>query len=57
MVRANTTRICGSVDEKCFRTVEEELARVEEDCMCYEKCESIKYELEIVPEAYVLYVF
>ncbi|CAG9805270.1 unnamed protein product [Chironomus riparius] len=46
MVRDQGTRICGTVDENCLRNVEDEFINVKLTCMCYEPCETVKYEVK-----------
>jgi acid-sensing ion channel, other len=46
MVRDNTTRICGSIDEKCFRKVEKEFPSHEDSCDCFEPCQTTQYNVE-----------
>lgn len=47
MVRTETTRICGAVDEICFREVEENFRKIVEDCKCYHSCERVKYDVKL----------
>jgi Amiloride-sensitive sodium channel len=48
MVRNETTRICGAVDENCFREIEENFRKIAEDCKCYHPCERIKYDVKLL---------
>jgi acid-sensing ion channel, other len=47
MVREQSTRICGSIDEKCFNEVEENFDKVRSKCNCLEPCELNKYHVEV----------
>lgn len=53
MVRSSLTRICGAIDEKCFRKVENDFERLKISCNCMETCGTLKYNVEIRPSPYV----
>lgn len=48
MVRYESTRICGSEDEKCFNKVEETFEKNKQLCSCYDPCEFIKYDVRFL---------
>lgn len=48
MARSKEIRICGTLDENCYLNVEEKFSDSKKSCACYESCESIKYDIQIV---------
>jgi hypothetical protein len=53
MVREQTMKICGVMDEKCFWQVEEELENKKDSCNCLETCDTLKYDVEIIKDAII----
>jgi acid-sensing ion channel, other len=53
-VRDSSTRICGVIDEKCFRKVEGEFENNKDHCNCIETCETLKYDVESNKDAIIL---
>jgi hypothetical protein len=45
MVRLKFTRICGAIDENCFKRVEKEFETTEISCDCREACKTLKYDV------------
>jgi hypothetical protein len=54
MVRGKKQKICGVIDEKCFRKVEEEFENKKDHCSCLETCETLKYDVESTKDAIIL---
>lgn len=48
MVRSKEIRICSTLDENCYLDVEQKFLDSRLSCNCYESCESIKYDIQIV---------
>jgi hypothetical protein len=48
MVRNKTTRICGAIDENCFKRVEKLFQTLKASCKCYHSCEKVKYDVKLI---------
>lgn len=46
LVRAPTTKICGSLDKKCAQSVEENFSFHSKSCRCFQKCNKIEFEFK-----------
>lgn len=53
MLREISTRVCGSIDEKCIKNVEKQFEKTKISCDCKEACEKLEYEIEIHPSPMV----
>jgi hypothetical protein len=47
MARNQSTNVCGSLDKKCFKQIEEKFPLIKKYCKCYEPCETIKYLVDV----------
>lgn len=47
MPRYQETKVCGVVDENCFRNVENVFIEHKEECNCLEACSRLSYDLNI----------
>lgn len=46
MVREQETRVCGSIDENCFKDVERNFETSKALCSCKETCRTLNYEIK-----------
>lgn len=47
MIREPGTKICGIIDEKCFREVESQFEDHRLVCNCYDPCNNLKYNVQL----------
>jgi hypothetical protein len=48
VIRNSTTRICSGIEQSCFRKAEKDFDEYKEACKCYEPCDHMNHNFEIV---------